>query len=92
MALRDRCDQIVRLIDESLMPPGAEPGPVIDVSRHPSGASLVSQRPGCLEPADLAAESTEGRGDAGGGGGHRGRRHRSVTGLRALHDDGIADL
>jgi hypothetical protein len=41
MALSDRCDHIVRLIDETLVSVGAGSGADIDISAHPSGASLV---------------------------------------------------
>ncbi len=107
MTLGDRCDEIVRLIDETLVSVGAGP---LDTSAHPSGARLPGRgrRPLTLmngpgvAGGDVAvsaagggatgAEAGKGRGDPGRGGGHRGRRHRTVAGLRPFDDDGIADL
>jgi hypothetical protein len=44
MTLGDRCDEIVRLIDETLLSVGAETGTgqgaQIDTSSHPSGSAL----------------------------------------------------
>jgi len=111
MTLGRRCDEIVRIIDETLMSMETESGPVIDVSAHPSGASLagrgirplevVGGRRRRTDAADLRLSpgggarrpwAGEARGDAGGRGRDRSGGHRSAARLRALHDDGIADL
>lgn len=43
MTLGKRCDEIVRIIDETLTSMETDAGPVIDVSAHPSGASLAGR-------------------------------------------------
>ena len=53
MSLGDRCDEIVRLIDETLLSVGADTGTatdtsnpggvVIDTSAHPSGSALAGR-------------------------------------------------
>jgi len=45
MTLGHRCDEIVRLIDETLLSVGAEPAATVDVSSHPSVASLGRSLP-----------------------------------------------
>lgn len=40
MTLGHRCDEIVRLIDETLLSIGADPGSSVDIDAHPSAASL----------------------------------------------------
>jgi hypothetical protein len=40
MSLGRRCDEIVRLIDETLLSIGADPGTPLDIDAHPSAASL----------------------------------------------------
>jgi hypothetical protein len=41
MSLGRRCDEIVRLIDEALVSTGDDTATAVDVSPHPSGASLA---------------------------------------------------
>lgn len=63
MTLGDRCDEIVRLIDRTLLSVGADtgaddPGAAIDTSTHPSGSRLAARgaRPLTLAPPlDLAS-------------------------------------
>jgi hypothetical protein len=42
MTLGDRCDEIVRLIDETLLSVGVDLD-AVDTSRHPSGTGLVER-------------------------------------------------
>jgi len=50
MTLGDRCDEIVRLIDETLLSVGAEIDGVVDVSSHPTGERALGRRTSRLSP------------------------------------------
>ncbi|MGH9018813.1 MAG: hypothetical protein ACRDY1_13770 [Acidimicrobiales bacterium] len=43
MTLGDRCDDIVRLIDETLVSIAGEPETPVDTSAHPSGSALKAR-------------------------------------------------
>jgi hypothetical protein len=58
MTLGDRCDEIVRLIDETLVSVAADGDAVIDTSGHPSGAGLLGRG---TRPLELLADRHRGR-------------------------------
>ena len=80
MTLGHRCEEIVRLIDETLASVGTNPAATVDVSTHPSAASRAER-----VRSSLATGRRDGPHPAG-------RDRRAAVGrLRLLRDPGPVD-